>query len=522
MRISRFPRLAMVIFCFLAAILDFSACAGGRGSTKVAPSPDIEARLAEAQALVQRGAYVPFKKAAAVYEALYADREAKARVAYPYVRNLILLISRERQIGIHFSPTMEKALAVIRENPRIQALQPLVDLADAIRSPNSRGIQTDIKIVSVRAMMEDTAKLRPDLRIKAAAEDFYDYLYLLSYAPVGYTEDKEDFSVFYAAFPDSPLIKYLNALRPMKENPDLLAALVAADPEFYEAYFSLGELALAERRLLGAETNFLKAAEGLPDSPQVAIYLASIYTATEEFEKSLEHYDRTLALSPEYRDALLGKAICLSTLGRSDEAIRVLGRMVALGNWLMGEAHYWLAWNYHALKDNEMAFQYIEGSKGRLPTNSEVFSLAGTIAWERRDPVQAEKNFKEALQHNAANTEALFGLARVMEGLERWPEGAGYYEQAVQAVGRNAAAVLEKIEQIKTAVLSEDRRANMLAKKEQQLRVLDATRALASYNAAVDWFNAGSKARALTLAEQAASHPQYKERAAELIARIKS
>ncbi len=229
-------------------------------------------------------------------------------------------------------------------------------------------------------------------------------------------EGQEDFSPFYALHPESKLMRYLNATRYRRENPDLLKKLAEDDPEFFEAHFHLGELALGERAILSAETEFLKAEAGLQDSPQVFIYLASIYTVTEELEKSLSYYDRTLALSPEYRDALLGKGISLSSLGRHAEAIQSLNRMVELGNWLMGEANYWLAWNRHALKEEAAAQFHINESKGRLPTNSEVFGLAGTIALELGQIDTAESEYKEALKYGAGNTEALFGLGRIMTG----------------------------------------------------------------------------------------------------------
>jgi hypothetical protein len=38
--------------------------------------------------------------------------------------------------------------------------------------------------------------------------------------------------------------------------------------------------------------------EGIPESPQVTIYLGTIYMATEEFDKSLYYYEKTITLAP--------------------------------------------------------------------------------------------------------------------------------------------------------------------------------------------------------------------------------
>ena len=88
--------------------------------------------------------------------------------------------------------------------------------------------------------------------------------------------------------------------------------------------------------------------------------------------------------------------------------------------------------------------------------------------------------------------------------------------------GKNEATILARIDQIRSAPLSEARRNAMLAKKEGQLRMARATLGFASYNAAAAWVNAGLKERAVPWAEKAAGHPQFKDQANALLAKIKS
>ncbi len=518
-------RDALVVAALAAAAVGTACAPGAPNRLRTTPKPDdAAAKIVEADALVRRGHFTAFKKASALYKEIYLRPGRPEGVTSRYVRSLILLRIRECQIGILFGPTAEQARRVIRENPGLRGLSPFVEMADmlSVGQPTA-GIQTDINSVQVKHWIDDAGRLRSELKAKAAGEDFYAYLYVSFFGAVaGWSADRnEDLSAVYALFPDSPLMLYANAVRYTKEKPDILVRLAEADPEFFEAYFNLGGLDLAERKLLSAEKNFLKALPGMGGSPQETIYLASIYTATEEFERSLEFYDRTLELSPGYRDAILGKAICQSYLGRYDEAIATLQRMIELGNWLMGECHYWLAWNHHALKNLDSAQAHIEESKGRLPTNSEVFGLAGTIALEKTQYDRAEKEFKESLIYNAGNTEALFGLGRINDQRGKWSDSAGYYEQAAEHVGKSEAAILTRIEQIKSAALGEARRAAMLAKKESQLRSTRATLALACYDAAAAWVNGGFKERAVPWAEKAAAHPQFKKQAAALLSEIR-
>jgi tetratricopeptide (TPR) repeat protein len=511
----------------LAAAAFGTACAPGvseRPRTLPAPG-DSAAKMAEAEGWLRRGHYTAFKKAAGLLQEVYRRPGRPAGAPSGYLRALTLLRIRECQIGILFGPTSEEARRVIRENPGLQGFSAMVEMADSLSSIRpSQGIQTDINPVQVTRGVADADKLRAELRSRTSGEDFYAYFYVSFFGSVSAwsSSQKEDLSPIYALFPDSTLMLYANAVRYTKENPEILDRLAQADPEFYEAYFHRGEMALAERSLLSAEKNFLQALPGLGGSPQETIYLASIYTATEEFDKSLEFYDRTLALSPGYRDALLGKAICQSYMGQSGEALATLRRMIELGNWLMGECHYWMAWNHHALKDLEAAQAHIEESKGRLPTNSEVFGLAGTIALEKNQYERAEKEFKDALKYNAANTEALFGLGRISDHGGKWLDAAGYYEQAAEVVGKNEASILARIDQIRAASLGDARRTAMLAKKESQLRIARATLAFSCYNTAAAWVNAGFKERAVPWARKAAGHPQFKDQANALLTKIKS
>jgi tetratricopeptide (TPR) repeat protein len=510
----------------LSAVLAGAACGPGAAERPrlSPPSADTMSRMSEADRWLRRGHYAGFKKASAILSDIYKRPDKPAEAASLYIRALTLLRIRESQIGILFGPTAEEARRVIRENPGLRGLEGVLEMADSLSSIRpTQGIQTDLNPAQVTRGVADVDRMRAELKVRAAGEDFYAFLYVSFFGNVSGWSDKpkEDLTPVYALFPESPLMLYANAVRYTKEQPEILGRLAAADPDFYEAYFHLGEMALAERNLLSAEKDFLQALPGLGDSPQETIYLASIYTATEEFEKSLEFYDRTLAHSPGYRDALLGKAICQSYLGQSNEALATLGRMIELGNWLMGECHYWMSWNQHALKDLDAAQAHIEESKGRLPTNSEVFGLAGTIALEKNQYERAEKEFLEAVRYNAANTESLFGLGRISDQGGNWPAAAGYYERAAEVTGKNEAAILARIDQIRTAPLAEARRAGMLAKKEGQLRIARATQALAAYNAAAAWVNGGRLDRAVPWAEKAAGHPQFKDQADALLAKIR-
>jgi len=147
--------------------------------------------------------------------------------------------------------------------------------------------------------------------------------------------------------------------------------------------------------------------------------------------------------------------------------------------------------------------------------------LAGTIALEKGQLDRAEKEYLEALRYNGRNTEALFNLGRLYGQRERWPESAKYFETAAFVFEQNEQAFAAKIAEIKASSLSEERKTKLSAKKEQQLKAAQAAKANAFYNAGASYLNSGSKAKALEMATRAADHPQFKERADDLIKKIR-
>jgi tetratricopeptide (TPR) repeat protein len=376
---------------------------------------------------------------------------------------------------------------------------------------------------------ETEAKLKmmeADLFLKAKSDEFAAYMYAVMKcysAPafgVTFFEKGDELGQLSELFPDSTLLLYKRAICP-QEKPDLLKRLLAVEPEFFEAYYFLGNEALRRGNLLEAEEFLLKAYDAIPESPQTTILLASIYLATEELEQSLEFHEKTLAVAPEYRDALLGKGICLSYLGRPVEAIPVFEKIIALGYWLLGESHYWLAWNQHELKDNEVAAANIEQAKGRLPTSTEVFTLSGILAAERGDPAKAEKDFLEALQYNPRNSEALFNLGALYARREAWPDSGLYFEKAGFALENEGRSFQDKITEILYSSLAPERKERFLRKRKSQLEKALLSGATAFYNAAAGYNNACQKSRALEMAVRSAEHPAFKQKAGELAAGIK-
>jgi tetratricopeptide (TPR) repeat protein len=511
---------------FFAAIGLLCACAQPGRVESVRPPTEDEIAISRADALFGKGSFIALKQAFGVFQSVYARPKYRKAVALKLFMTSILLSVREKELGISNSSYYDRALAVLRDNRALSGYLVYSEIADHFWI-QGKGVMRDI---DTRFAWKETAdtltNVEPGLRLKAESDEFSAYMYAVlrcAFAPaygVSLFPEKNDLSDVWDLFPDSPLLRYKRAICP-KENPEILREILAADPQFYEADYFLGNEAFARGNLLEAEDFFLKALSGIPDSPQTTISLAGIAFATEEFERSLVYYEKTLALSPEFRDALLGKAMCLSYLGRSSEAILVCEKLIGLGYWLLGESYYWLAWNQHELKDNAAAAVNIEEAKGRLPTSTEVFTLSGLLALESGNLAKAEKDLKEALQYNRSNADALMLLGDVDSRKKNWPDAAGCFERAGFVYEDEEAGLEAKIADLKKSGLPDNRKTALLQKKTRRLEKVSLAKAAAFYDAAAAYSNGGQKQKAVEMASRSVGHPSFKQKAEDLMSRIK-
>lgn len=513
------PRVLInaLLSCF---VLVLAACAPSSKVVTVEVT-DQSLKIQQAGALVHKGHYLAFKKAAGIYGELYARPRLRSEIAVPYMEACLRLALREKEIGIDNPATLAAAGKILKDNPALSGFEPHMTLVTALPL-RTRGVLRDIDTTYRGKMSQESLKAAEEtLRKIAGTSDFSACVAAAWTCSFGlYSELWRDPAGYLRSYPDSLALMYEIAICG-EGKPHLLQKILEREPEFSEANYHLGEISLREGRLLEAEAYLLKAYQAIPESPQNRILLAGIYFATEEFDRSLEYYDLTLQISPAYRDALLGKAICLSYLGMYEEALPVLERILELGYWLIGEAHYWLAWNLHELKRDPEALRHIDEAKGRLPTNSEVFGLAGTLSLDLGELDRAEKDFLESLKYNEANTESLFGLGTLTGRNDRWGESGAYYEKAGRAWESTGAALQTKIEDIKNSALSVDRKGRLLRKREAQLERTRLAEATSYYDAAAAYGNAGLKDRAVAAATKAAAHPALKQKTGELLRTIK-
>jgi len=483
---------------------------------------DWPARLAQADALVRAGHLVALREAGRIYGEALAALPGRTDIAERSVRASIAIGLRERQLGIlPAKPTVDPSALIAGERSLARYtswLELLSGLPSKIKgSPGideigGRSLDAHFDWINARV-----AAIDDDLAAAAPTDDLAAALRLALRQEFSFKfKDKLEFQALLDAHPDSRLVAFQAAVAPEIKTP-VLESLLALEPAFIEVHYFLGEAALEGERLLTAERHYLAAAEKFPESLSVLISLAKVEFQTEETEECLAWNDKALALLPTYRDALLGRGLCLGGLGRHEEALAVLGRLLELGTYYLGEGHFWTAWNLNELGRLEDARKSIESAKIFLVGVSDVVTLSGIIAYKQGRLDEAEKDLRQALDLDPAASDAAYYLGKLYADRKDWLDSGIYFAGAAMSYEDKERAIEKRIGEIEASEMSVERKARLVTRKRAQIAAVRVTKATCQYNGAAGYHNAGSFERALDLARQAAAHPAFAEKAAELI-----
>jgi tetratricopeptide (TPR) repeat protein len=513
-------RSGLLILALAAAV----ACASG-GKPAVAPAEpgiDWNARLAEADGLYAAGHYAALQEALRIYGEALARPVRRAGVAEKCVRAALALELRKKDLGILTEGPAVDFDTMAADDPSLARYAPWLELvaglpnkvkgSPGIDQTGGRTLDAQLDWVNARVPAIDreleasarTDDLAAALRLTLRREFFFKF------------EDKLDRIALRDLHSGSRLLAFQAAVCPAFEAGEL-EILLRYEPGFIEVHYYLGEEALLAGRLLTAERHYLAVHEKIPESLSVIISMAKVAFQMEETEACLEWNEKALALLPVYRDALLGKGLALGYLGRNEEALTVLGRLLELGTYYMGEGHFWSAWNRNELGRLEEARRSIEAAKVFLVGVADVAALSGIIAYRQGRLDDAEKDLREALDLDPAASDAAYHLGRLYADRKDWLNSGVYFDGAATSYEDKEKGLEKKIAEIEASEMSPERKARLAAKKRAQILSVQAVKATCQYNGAAGYHNAGSFERALELARMAATFPAFAGKAAELI-----
>lgn len=278
-------------------------------------------------------------------------------------------------------------------------------------------------------------------------------------------------------WPQAPLVQYRIGSCASSYG-KTLGALRARDNAFVDADLTLGRYALEDGTNPDQDEalrRFQSALAAFPTSPAIATTLGLLHQAREEWPEALSVFDAALAESPAHVDALMGRTISLSNLGRREEAIDTATRMIEAGQWFVGEALYWRAWN--ELQLNRLAAARSDADRARtLVANAPMFVLSGIIDWRLRRLDAAEEEFQQALTMDFGQCEAAHYTGIVRAERARLPEAAAALTQARQCYDLSLTLRREAIDKILGSPATASAKARGTARQERAIKDIEGRR----------------------------------------------
>jgi len=234
-----------------------------------------------------------------------------------------------------------------------------------------------------------------------------------------------------------------------------------------------------------------------------------------DLEPALATYDDVIRMVPRNREALLGRAITLSYLERHHEVIETTTRMIELGTWLMGDAYYWRARSRFVLKALDEAWNDAEHAITLAP-NTNVYTLAGVIAYDRKELGAAKDRFQRARAADATNCTAQSYFALVSAAENNWGEATPGFSLAMTCFIAAAAAAAEERTQIEASDYDPVFKARLVRQQQITIDESNLKAAQAAYNGAQGLLREGKRAEARDHLQRALDHPDVREQAEAL------
>jgi tetratricopeptide (TPR) repeat protein len=116
--------------------------------------------------------------------------------------------------------------------------------------------------------------------------------------------------------------------------------LLSFDPYSLDAHLGRGRCLVDLGDYGAAMSDFTRAEDLAPDSPEPVVEMGNLYFARKEYKKAIAYYDHAIEQSPNHAMALCRRGICYYHRKRMSEAHADLKRAEALGAQVPGLQRY--------------------------------------------------------------------------------------------------------------------------------------------------------------------------------------
>jgi tetratricopeptide (TPR) repeat protein len=297
-----------------------------------------------------------------------------------------------------------------------------------------------------------------------------------------------------------------------------LEPLRAADPRWADTllFEARAEMTRFPAPDIGRGAELLADAHAaFPASLAITLALGNARNALEDHATALALFDAVLDAQPGHREALLGRVLSLGYLKRHYDAIRTATQMIELGTYYIGDAYYWRAWNRYQIHELPAAWVDIEEATKRM-VNTSVHTLAGFIAYARRELDVAIDRLDQAYRLDRRNCEAVWTEGLVHVDQQAWPIAVDKFTSAMACFAADAREARDELAVAQNATWTAAAKARKIAAAQKRIDSSEHRHAQSAFNAASSCLRLGRKAEALAHAEVAAAHPLLKDRATAL------
>ena len=450
----------------VAALVIAAGCAARRpASVQAETAPP---RVDDLTALIEQGCYRCLERA---YE------QAHARGAQEQAfQSAVLLVLRSKELGLPFEEWRSKARAAAPDGDAAALSLTIADAIPPDRLSEERYAQFDLGLRN--NARGSVTSWREALHSGSSSELLRSYLDLALVCSFGrVNESAESYTGELDPVAGVPLYQYSVGICDAAKAPRL-QAMRDAHPEFVDADYALGRYLLEDPSSGDQEGGLRRlqaAAAAFPRSPAIAVRIGNTYRGWEEWPAALEAYDAALSVSPKHPDALVGRTVALSQLGRAQDAITTATTVIDGGQWMVGEAYYWRAWNQLRLGNLPLAREDADRALTQM-ANARVFVLSGVIEWRMRRLENAERDFQRAVTIDFGECEGAFDLGIVRDELRQVPQSLAAFRQAGQCSDLSIKLRREAIAKIEAGPGTPASRARDAARHRRALHELEERR----------------------------------------------
>jgi tetratricopeptide (TPR) repeat protein len=447
------------------------------------------AALASADAAVLRGCYDCLLAARDVYERAAAGPN-RAEVLRRLFETYLLIALREREFELPDSGAENRARVLAAELPSdIEAPRYLALLA---RVPPEHGTWMRQQLRDFRAANRDFSQgVSQEISWLASgtlADPVRRYMamtLLCAYPPARATPG----SIPAIALPGPqapPLVRYRSQACSGRSAEEI-ASLLSDVPEFAEMQYFAAINAVAAIPAGGGPDPrpFIAAAAArFPDAIAVTYLDARLHQSIGRCDAAIPLFDRVIAVRAAHEDAWLGRVMCLTDLGRREDAVAAATHIMDAKFDNASDALYWRAFNRHQLGQLDLARADVGILRARSVT-AQILQLAGIIEHDQHDLGPAEADLKWVVARGSTYCTARWYLGSVHVQKKEWAQASALFESALGCFMADADARSMLLGEVKNhESLDAEYKQAQIAELERQIGVSRRQAHAAALNAA--------------------------------------